>query len=156
MWISTLLDWLFFSFYQTGRRGQCFIAPFTSWTNFAQFFFKPEVCKSYVWLFCTVWALVQCLTVLWYVQWRVQPCLQWSIVISSWFFACHICTICETSTVYIFIWMWPQIKVSRVLGDVEHSEALFDIYLTKLCDFKCFKVVYSLYSIYCSHNKYCF
>ena len=29
--------------------------------------------------------------------------------------------------------MWPEIKVSRVLGEVEHPEALFDIYLQRPC-----------------------
>ena len=37
--------------------------------------------------------------------------------------------------------MWPEIKVSRVLGVVEYPETLFYIYLTQQCDFKCFQLV---------------
>ena len=33
--------------------------------------------------------------------------------------------------------IWPEIKGSRDLGEVEHQEALFDIYLQCQCDFKC-------------------
>ena len=46
---------------------------------FSQVIFKSEVCKGFLTLFYHKSA-VQSLTVLWYLQWRVQPCPECSTV----------------------------------------------------------------------------
>ena len=66
-------------------------------------------------------------------------------VFSSLFLACSISTILEASTVCISTQMWPESKVSRVQGEVEHPETVFDLYIPVQCDFKCYKLVYSLF-----------
>ena len=40
--------------------------------------------------------------------------------------------------------MWPENHVSRVPGEVEHHEILFDMIFTKKSEFHCFKLAYSL------------
>ena len=57
---------------------------------------------------------------------------------------------------YVFsTWMWPEIMVSRVPGEVEHQLTLFDQYFTKKSILPMFQACHSLIFIYCSLNKYC-
>ena len=49
-------------------------------------------------------------------------------------------------TVYVIFstQMWPENQVSRVLGEVNCQETLFDMFFTKKSVLRCFKLVYSL------------
>ena len=71
---------------------------------------------------------------------EVQPCLECSTVflvlqaevllVFDILFLKHVLYI-------FFIQMWPKNKVSRVKGEVEHHEPLFELYLQCQCYFKC-------------------
>ena len=69
--------------------------------------------------------------------------------------ACFPSTVIMWDTVCFSTQMWPEIVVSRVLGEVEHQVNLFDKYFTKKSILQVFQACHSLTFMYCSWNKYC-
>ena len=126
---------------------------------FGQVVFKPEVYKFFILCF-TTWVLVQSPTVLWYLQWRVQPTLVCSTVFlelqAEVLLVFNVLFLKQVLYIsYFIIRCGPKNEVSRVLGEVEHQDTLFDIFSTMKGEFKCFKLVHSLI-LYVLFNKYCF
>ena len=115
VWIFILLDEFFLCFQITGRRGQCFIAPLQAEIILAKFFQAGSLqkfCLTFHSVFTCMyaWSVVQCLQVVWYVLWRVQPHLQCSTVLTSLFTACHVIDVLVASTVCVPTWVWPGIR----------------------------------------------
>ena len=125
----------FLCFYQTGRKGQCFIALWAE-NFFGQVISSYRSSHSFVTLFYHVTTSPLPSSV-WYLQWRVQlsPSVFYSVYsVTGWPFACILCSVLEEGTVYVIrsTQMWRENQVSRVPGEVEHQETLFvTLYLVK-------------------------
>ena len=140
-------------FLPSWKRRPVFHSSLQAENYFAQSFSSQKSAKV-LWVCFTAWALDYCLTVLWYLQWRVQPHPMSSTVISSWIPACSVFALFLQQVLLFSTQMWPDIEVSQVPGEVEHPVTLFDIFYTNKSEFQCFKIVYSLQCKYCSSNKY--
>ena len=160
VWIFTLLDWLFPVFLPSLEKRTVFHSSLQAENYFGQVLFKPEVLQKFCDFILLTWVLVQCLTVFWYLQLEgsTSPRMFYSVFISSWQVLLVFDVLFLKQVLYIFSTpdvAWDQCVQSPGRSGTP-SNSVWYISLQRRVNLSVSKLVYSLYLMYCSCNKYCF
>ena len=134
IYVDLYFTGLTFSYVFTKQeKGTVFHSSLQAENYFGQVLFKPEVCKGFVTLFYHLsTSPVPNSVMVSPVEGSTLPSIFLSVLVLQAEVLLAFDVLFLKQVLYIFsTWMRPEIKVSRVLGDVEYPETLFDLFFKK-------------------------